>query len=48
MARYICTICGFIYNEEEEGIKFKELGDNWTCPVCGAPKENFRLLEEDN
>ncbi len=38
---YRCTVCGYIYNEKEEGTPFKELPDNWTCPVCNAPKDAF-------
>ncbi len=41
MARYRCTVCNYIYDEEKEGTKFDELPDTWTCPVCGAPKSAF-------
>ncbi len=23
------------------GTKFEDLPDDWTCPVCGATKEDF-------
>ena len=23
------------------GTKFEDLPDDWVCPVCGAPKEDF-------
>jgi rubredoxin len=47
--KYECTICGYIYDPEvgdpEHGIKpgtaFENLPDDWVCPVCGAPKEQF-------
>ena len=53
MTRYVCTVCGFIYDEEkgdpEHGIKpgtlFEELPDNWRCPICGADKSLFEKLE---
>lgn len=32
---WICTVCGYIYYGEE-------LPDNFTCPVCGVPKELFK------
>ncbi|MFQ6071172.1 MAG: thiamine pyrophosphate-binding protein [Methanosarcinales archaeon] len=44
MAKWRCTICNYIYNEEKEGIKFKDLPDSWTCPRCGAPKSAFERI----
>lgn len=46
MAKYRCKICGYIYDNAKEKIKFEELPDDWTCPMCGAPKHLFELLEE--
>ena len=46
MAKYRCQLCGYIYDEEKEGIKFKDLPDDWQCPMCSAPKEAFELVEE--
>jgi pyruvate oxidase len=43
MARFRCNVCGFIYDEEQEGAPFADLPDDWTCPVCGAPKSAFVL-----
>ena len=45
MAKYECTLCGYIYDEEKEGVKFADLPDDWTCPDCGADKSNFELKE---
>lgn len=44
-----CKLCGYIYNEAKGdpgigialGTKFEDLPDDWTCPVCGAGKEEF-------
>lgn len=47
MAKYKCTICGEIYDEEKEGVKFEDLPDTWTCPVCGVPKSLFEKIEGD-
>ncbi len=41
MARFRCTVCGFVYDEDKEGTPFADLPDDWTCPVCGAPKSAF-------
>lgn len=46
--KYICTICGYIYDETEQSTKFADLPDSWTCPLCGAPKSAFKLMEEDS
>jgi rubrerythrin len=46
MAKYKCTICGHIYDEDVEGVKFEDLPDDWTCPTCHAPKSKFVKVEE--
>ncbi len=54
MAKWRCTVCGYIYDEEEgdesngiePGTKFEELPEDWVCPVCGAPKEDFEKIED--
>ncbi len=38
---YRCTVCGYVYDEEKEGTPFDQLPDEWTCPVCNAPKDAF-------
>lgn len=44
MARYKCSVCGFVYDEEKEGRKLTELE---ACPACRQPKDSFRELEEE-
>ncbi|PKN89361.1 MAG: rubredoxin [Deltaproteobacteria bacterium HGW-Deltaproteobacteria-1] len=49
MAKYRCTICGYIYDpalgdstqEINPDTAFENLPDSWTCPVCGAQKSEF-------
>ena len=51
--RYMCLICGFIYDEAlgwpEDGIapgtRWQEVPDDWICPECGVGKEAFQMLE---
>jgi len=43
-ARYQCPSCGYIYDEEKEGVRFGELPDDWVCPVCGEVKSEFIKL----
>ena len=47
MKKYKCSICGYIYDEEKENVPFEELPDDWKCPLCGAPKNLFVLMEDD-
>lgn len=47
MKKYQCTICGYIYDDAKEKIKFEDLPDDWTCPICGAPKVVFKELKEE-
>ncbi len=49
MKRYICEVCGWIYDEKlgwpEEGIApntpFDNIPDDWHCPECGVSKMDF-------
>jgi rubredoxin len=50
---YMCLICGFVYDEAaglpDEGIpagtKWEDVPMNWTCPECGARKEDFEMVQ---
>jgi rubredoxin len=54
MAKYECTVCGYIYDpglgDPDGGIKpgtpFKEIPDDWVCPMCGAAKSEFKKVED--
>ncbi|CAM6115003.1 unnamed protein product [Calypogeia fissa] len=39
---YICRDCGYIYNERRP---FEKLPDDFSCPVCAAPKRRFKPYE---
>ncbi len=42
MARFRCTVCNWVYDEDEQGKKFiKVNADTFHCPICGAPKSAF-------
>ncbi len=53
MSKWECSICGYIYDPEvgdpdnniTAGTTFEALPDNWECPLCGAPKEDFNPME---
>ena len=52
MQKYLCNVCGYIYDPEEgdpenginAGVPFDDLPDDWTCPLCGAGKDQFSPL----
>lgn len=54
MKKYECTLCGYIYDpaigDPANGIKagtaFKDLPQDWTCPDCGAGKDEFEPIED--
>lgn len=41
---YQCTICGYIYDDAKEKIKFEDLPADWKCPICGVGKEMFEKV----
>lgn len=43
--KYVCTICGYVYDEQEEGVKFDQLPDDYACPLCGVGKDQFEVEE---
>jgi len=54
MKKYLCIVCGYIYDEElgmpDEGIapgtRWEDVPDDWACPDCGVNKDDFELMEE--
>lgn len=44
MAKYQCSVCGFIFDEEVEGKSINEIE---FCPVCHAPVAMFQLMEAE-
>lgn len=44
MAKYKCSVCGYVYDEEKEGKPFRDLEK---CPVCQQPAEKFELLNSE-
>ena len=47
--KYVCSICGYIYDPEKgdpkngiaPGTKFEDLPDDWHCPICKNGKDKF-------
>ena len=43
MPQYECTVCGYIHDDAKEEA-WDRLPDDWTCPVCGADKSQFKRV----
>ena len=49
MKKYVCNICGYVYDTAvgdpnsgiAAGTAFEDLPEDWVCPLCAAPKEDF-------
>ncbi len=49
MAKYVCTVCGYVYDEAagspENGVpagtKWADVPDDFVCPMCGVDKTMF-------
>jgi len=39
--KYVCTVCGYVYDEEAEGVPFEKLPEDWVCPLCSVDKTLF-------
>jgi rubredoxin len=39
-----CSVCGYVYDEVKESVKFEDLPDDWVCPACNAPKDVFEKM----
>lgn len=49
MTKMRCEPCGYVYDMAKgdppsgipAGTPFEEIPEEWDCPVCGIPKEDF-------
>ncbi len=49
MGKYVCSICGYIYDEAKgipeagiaPGTAWEDIPEDWVCPLCGATKAEF-------
>jgi len=54
MQKYQCLLCSYIYDPAvgdpdsgiEPGTEFADLPEDWVCPECGAPKDEFEAYNE--
>ncbi len=49
MEKYICDVCGYIYDEAlgdpdngiAPGTKWADVPEDWVCPLCAVGKDQF-------
>ena len=41
--KYVCQICGYVYDEEKEGRPLSTLE---CCPLCKQPISNFHAVND--
>lgn len=54
MKKFVCTICGYIYDEAmgnpdhgvAAGTQWENVPEDWLCPICTAPKAMFNEVIE--
>ena len=54
MEKYVCSVCGFVYDEAKgipdagiaPGSRWEDLPEDWVCPICGATKAEFEKQGE--
>ncbi len=53
MKKYVCTVCGYVYDEEKgapeagiaPGTKWEDVPEDFACPLCSVGKDLFELAE---
>ena len=47
--KYVCDLCGYVYDESTgdpdsgvaPGTAWKDVPEDYVCPLCGAGKDSF-------
>ena len=53
MKKYVCDVCGYIYDEAvgdpdngiEPGTAWEDVPEDFLCPLCGVGKDQFSETE---
>ena len=53
MKRYMCVVCGWIYDEADgapdhglaPGTRWEDVPEDFVCPDCAATKADFEMVE---
>ncbi len=54
MKKYICNVCGYVYDPEvgdvdngvAAGTAFDDLPEDWVCPLCGVDVSHFEPTDD--
>jgi rubredoxin len=54
MKKWRCIVCNYVYDPVagdpdsgvDPGTPFEKIPDDWVCPLCGAGKDEFEIVEE--
>lgn len=54
MKRWICSVCGFVYDEAlglaqdgfPPGTRWEDIPDSWGCPDCGVAKHDLEMVAQ--
>ena len=54
--KYVCELCGYQYspnygdpeNGVEAGTDFEDIPEDWSCPLCGAMKDDFEPVGNED
>ena len=47
MAKWVCDVCGYVYDPEVgdngvvAGTAWEDVPEEWVCPLCGVGKDQF-------
>lgn len=55
MSKYICNVCGYVYDDEKgipelgipAGTKWEDVPHDFVCPLCKASRDNFKKDGDD-
>ena len=53
MTKYVCTVCGYVYDPEAgdpdngvaPGTKWEDVPEDWVCPLCAVGKDMFEAQQ---
>ena len=45
MEKFKCVVCQYVYDpQENDGVAFVDLPEDYQCPLCGVDKEMFEAV----
>ena len=44
MKVYECKVCGYVYDEALEDVRWEDLPEYFECPLCGVGKDQFEEM----